>query len=151
MNCEPCRLLLVDYLDDELVRSEREKVAAHLQACPACRELALNMEQSLAVFRASAAVEPPPLENGATEIPLETARTSAQGTRGLPWLALAAAALLLLGAGIYFRLHSAPPATAPWSSGVELTRSAPTSAAPSQSFVFHGRGMTRKNRLDLKL
>ena len=142
MKCEDYRSQLVEYLDDELARPEREKVAAHLQACPQCRELARQLEQSLAVFQAAAASEPP-AEKPAGEV-IELPQLSWWRRHRLLWMA-AAAMVMVAGGSLYLRLHSAAPPARPVISQ-NLAR-----AGSEQMFEYHGRGISRQNRLDLKL
>lgn len=148
MKCEESRMQLVDYLDDELARPEREQLAAHLQACPDCRELAKRLEQSLAVFK-SAAVEAP-VEKPAGEV-IELPRLSWRRRRRGSWLAAAAAVVLLAAVGVYVRLHSAGPVPSTSRPAGPVLSQNLNSTTLSQTFVFHGRGISRQNRLDLKL
>ena len=148
MNCEESRLGLIAYLDDELGRPEREPVAAHLQTCPACRELARKMEQSLAVFKAMVALEPP-AKADEQEI-AEPGRSWFQGRRAF-WLAAAAALIFLAGAGVYVRRNFQAP-SAPFSNPAGVVSNQDLNEpVPDQTFVYHGRGISRQNSLDLKI
>ena len=148
MKCEDYRAQLVEYLDDELARPEREKLAAHLQACPDCRELAKRLEQSLAVFKAVAGE--PPVEKPAGEV-IELPQLSWWRRHRLSWLAAAAAIVLLVGAGLYLRPHSIGPVTAASQPSGQVLSQNVADEGPQQTFVYHGQGISRQNRLDLKL
>jgi len=150
MNCEEMRSQLVDYLDGELPPAEQEALASHLQACASCQELAARLEQSLAVFQAVIQTEPAP---EAVAVPQIADRTQPNpfSRRLVGWMALAATLLLILGAGVYFRLQSATPTTAVLEPGVRLNGEKLEVSLSGENFVLHGHGISPRNRLDLKL
>jgi anti-sigma factor RsiW len=144
MKCEDFRPQLVEYLDDEPARPEREKLAAHLHACPDCRELAQKLEQSLAVFQAVAPLESPAGQPAAEA--LELPRLSWWRRRRLFWMA-AAGLVMVAGGALYLGLHPALPSRP---AGPALSQNL-AQAGSEQTFVYHGQGISRQNSLDLKL
>jgi len=88
---------LIPFLRGELAPADRERVAAHLAACVACRQAT---EESRAVLEALAARQPaaPPVDWGRYQADIR-ARTSAPSRRwwARPVPTLATAALLTVG------------------------------------------------------
>jgi hypothetical protein len=60
MNCAEIELLICEYVDGTLGEAERADVARHLEACPACAELARDSAAAVAFMERAADVEPPP-------------------------------------------------------------------------------------------
>ena len=59
MNCAELEILLCDYIDGTLPAAERAALELHLSGCPACTELAQDVQASLAFIERVATAEPP--------------------------------------------------------------------------------------------
>jgi anti-sigma factor RsiW len=90
-HCATIREQMQGYLDGELPPAEREAVAAHLAACPACRRLAESCERLWAALDEPALPEPPAGLVGHVMRRIVLARA-----RRRRWQALVAAAAVLL-------------------------------------------------------
>ncbi len=127
MRCDEALRLLDDHIDGTLSPDLAAAVAAHLEACAACRRADAETRAVLA----AAAELPPAIEPardlwpdiaarlGATVIPLATADSAARRRR---WASLAAAAVLLVAATAVLTArwvgHSVSPTAAPASAAV---------------------------------
>ena len=60
MNCAELEELICDYLDGTLASARKAEVERHLEACPACAELARDSAAAVAFMERAADVEPPP-------------------------------------------------------------------------------------------
>jgi hypothetical protein len=60
MNCAELETLICDYVDGTLTPARKAEVAAHLDQCPACAELARDSAAAVAFMESAAEVEPPP-------------------------------------------------------------------------------------------
>jgi anti-sigma factor RsiW len=60
MNCAEIEELICEYVDGALTADCKAEVDRHLDACPACAELARDSAAALAFMERAAAVEPPP-------------------------------------------------------------------------------------------
>ena len=87
MNCAELEILLCDYIDGTLPATERASLELHLAGCPACAELAQDVQASLAFIERVATAEPPAelLTRILHDIPTPNAsgRARAWWTRGL--------------------------------------------------------------------
>ncbi|MGE0453339.1 MAG: anti-sigma factor [Vicinamibacteria bacterium] len=99
MDCESARGLIAAEVDGELLGEERAALLAHLQACPACRG-AHEQEQALAADLRAALVAPPAPEA------LRTRVEALSAPRRRPWLAAAAAAVVVVGLASLVLLRS---------------------------------------------
>src|SRR5262249_33611340 len=100
--------ILNDYIDDELAPAERTSVQSHLAACADCRALVAELRSLQAASRDLPPVEPPSSAWTRIEQALRDPRavpaSAPQVRRGFPRLQwLAAAAVLLIAAGLTFR------------------------------------------------
>lgn len=116
MSCEQFRASLREYVDDRMDGPARTTFRHHLRQCAACRRWAVAEEPSL-LFALGAAPAPRP-ETVEACVSAVTARIRQErlerrlGERRQPWLAAAAAALVVVGAGVVWRLMPPPsPAT----------------------------------------
>lgn len=134
MTCHDAERLLDDALDGTLAPDDAAALAAHLEGCPACRDL----QADLALIReASAALDRPIAPaHGWTALAAQLereGRLAAPARRtpwgGYAWMALAATLLAGVGGGLIYRASErvAPPAPAT-SAGT-----APSSAAPGNA------------------
>ena len=60
MTCAELEILICDYVDGTLSPDVRADVQRHLDACPACAELARDSAEAVAFMQRAADVEPPP-------------------------------------------------------------------------------------------
>ena len=60
MNCAELEILICDYVDGTLAGGQKAEVESHLEACPACAELARDSAAAVAFMERAADVEPPP-------------------------------------------------------------------------------------------
>jgi hypothetical protein len=60
MNCAELEELICDYVDGTLTSARKAEVERHLEACPACAEVARDCAAALAFMDRAADVEPPP-------------------------------------------------------------------------------------------
>ena len=60
MNCAELEQLICDYVDGTLPSTRKAEVERHLEACPACAELARDSAAAVAFMERAAEVEPPP-------------------------------------------------------------------------------------------
>jgi anti-sigma factor RsiW len=60
LTCQELVELVTDYLEDALPPAERARMDAHLAACRGCRDYLHQMEATLRVVRATAALEQRP-------------------------------------------------------------------------------------------
>jgi anti-sigma factor RsiW len=114
VTCDAARRLLGVYVDGELVGDERAAVEAHVAECPRC---AADLRHERALLDAVRAAHPDEPAPESTRLRVEALfATTASATRGT-WrgrrLALAATALLALGAAIAWRawIATAPSST----------------------------------------
>ena len=59
MNCQEFEILLCDYIDGTLDAEQKAAVEAHLGSCPACAELAQDVNGAVAFMERVAEVDPP--------------------------------------------------------------------------------------------
>ena len=83
---------LVDYADGELDEAQRAHVAAHLQACPDCGRRLEALRKSLALAQGVWSERAAELQ----QIPAPNTARGIRTRRRAPWLAIAAAAAVLL-------------------------------------------------------
>lgn len=91
--CDAVREALQGHLDGELAAAERQRVEAHLAACPACRALAGGYRRLFAALGEPPIPDAPPALVGAVMRRVAAERVREQ--RCQSWVA--AAAMLLLG------------------------------------------------------
>ena len=60
MNCAELEELICDYVDGTLTAARKADVERHLEACPACAEMARDAAAAVAFMERAADVEPPP-------------------------------------------------------------------------------------------
>jgi len=60
MNCLELEELICDYVDGTLTSLRKAEVERHLEACPACADLARDSAAAVAFMERAAQVEPPP-------------------------------------------------------------------------------------------
>ncbi|MGD0774966.1 MAG: zf-HC2 domain-containing protein [Candidatus Solibacter sp.] len=60
MNCAELEELICDYVDGTLTADRKAEVERHLEACPACAEVARDSAAAVAFMARAADVEPPP-------------------------------------------------------------------------------------------
>ncbi len=60
MNCADLEILLCDYVDGTLAADRKAEVEGHLEQCPACAELARDVNAAVGFMERVPAVEPPP-------------------------------------------------------------------------------------------
>jgi hypothetical protein len=60
MNCAELEELICDYVDGTLTAARKAEVERHLEACPACAEVARDAAAAVAFMERAAEVEPPP-------------------------------------------------------------------------------------------
>jgi Putative zinc-finger len=60
MNCAEFEELICDYVDGTLPADRKAEVERHLEACPACAEVARDSAAAVAFMERAADVEPPP-------------------------------------------------------------------------------------------
>ncbi len=60
MNCAEIEELICEYVDGALTADTKAEVERHLEACPACAELARDSAAALGFMERAADVEPPP-------------------------------------------------------------------------------------------
>ena len=60
MNCAELEELICDYVDGTLTAARKAEVERHLEACPACAEVARDSAAAVAFMERAADVEPPP-------------------------------------------------------------------------------------------
>jgi len=60
MNCAELEELICDYVDGTLTAARKADVECHLEACPACAEVARDSAAAVAFMERAADVEPPP-------------------------------------------------------------------------------------------
>ena len=60
MNCAELEQSICDYLDGTLTAARKAEVERHLEACPACAEVARDSAAAVAFMERAADVEPPP-------------------------------------------------------------------------------------------
>ncbi len=120
MQCNPIQqLILTDYLDDCLTKTDQLALENHLASCAECRELATNARQILLQpFADYPRHEPPPAIWQAVALQISTERPRAFGFMARingfthrfalpkPALALAAALVLLVASGLFLQQHS---------------------------------------------
>jgi hypothetical protein len=109
MTCDRCHSLVDDYVDGTIGADARKEVEAHLAACDPCRVMAADVDAIRRSARSLEARVPPPhvwtklAASLEAERPHLRARSRFAGgwfAAGLGWRALAAAATLILVAGV---------------------------------------------------
>jgi len=60
MNCAELEQLICDYVDGTLTAAVKAEVERHLEACPACAEMARDSAEAVAFMERASDVEPPP-------------------------------------------------------------------------------------------
>ncbi|MCJ7755726.1 MAG: zf-HC2 domain-containing protein [Thermoanaerobaculales bacterium] len=106
MNCEIFREMIGSYVDETLEEGRRHWFRTHLRECPTCRESALREEPSLLFAMAPAAPgEPEAIEACAAAVMgrIRQDRLERRLHRRRPWMAVAAAATLVISGGIAWR------------------------------------------------
>ena len=109
MNHESATERLSDYIDDELDAREREELDAHLADCDDCKDVVAELRDLRRTARSLGPVPPPERVWGAVseEIASSARRAGWRETRSIAWKA---AAVLLLGVGLWLAMRTAPPA-----------------------------------------
>src|SRR5438876_6743447 len=105
----PSEIVLNDYVDDALGRAERAEVERHLAACAECRQVVDDLREVARRVASLEPMQPPPQAWRRIERELErnTRGASVQRRRASRYvLALAAAAILVLGTVVGLRLAS---------------------------------------------
>jgi anti-sigma factor RsiW len=99
MDCHDARPLIQDDLDGRLERADRERLAAHLEACAECRDTASELRELRELFRA---VPPVPAPAGFQEsVMARVPRPRGRLLRLAPWLtAVAAAAAVIVAVSV---------------------------------------------------
>ena len=107
MNCGIFREMIGSYVDETLQEDRRLWFRTHLRECPTCRESALREEPSLLFAMAPAAPgEPEAIEACATAVMgrIRQDRLERRLHRHRrPWMAAAAAAIMLVSGGVAWR------------------------------------------------
>jgi anti-sigma factor RsiW len=107
MNCEIFREMIGSYVDETLEEGRRHWFRTHLRECPTCRESALREEPSLLFAMAPAAPgEPEAIEACAAAVMGRIRQDRLERRlhrRRRPWMAVAAAATLVISGGIAWR------------------------------------------------
>ena len=85
MNCAELEELICDYADGTLAPARKAEVERHLEACPACAELARDSAAAVAFMERAADVEPPP--ELITRILFDAPWTRKAPAKGRGWLA----------------------------------------------------------------
>ena len=125
MNCQRFEISIDDYLDDRLDDENRRAFRRHLQSCARCGAVAADREPSLLLISRA------PLETDAQAV-TECAETVTAlirqerlrrrlVPRSRPWLAAAAACVIVLGGGLLWRL--APRGVEPLPTAVAVAES----------------------------
>jgi hypothetical protein len=84
MNCAELETLICDYVDGTLTAARKADVERHLEACPACAEVARNSAAAVAFMERAADVEPPP--ELITRILFDAPWTRKAPAKGWGWL-----------------------------------------------------------------
>ncbi len=84
MNCAELEELICDYLDGTLTAARKAEVERHLEACPACAEVARDSAAAVAFMERAADVEPPP--ELVTRILFDAPWTRKAPAKGRGWL-----------------------------------------------------------------
>ena len=84
MNCAELEVLICDYMDDTLPAARKADVERHLEACPACAEMARDSAAAVAFMERAADVEPPP--ELITRILFDAPWTRKAPAKGRGWL-----------------------------------------------------------------
>jgi Putative zinc-finger len=84
MNCAELEELICDYADGTLTAARKAEVERHLEACPACAELARDSAAAVAFMERAADVEPPP--ELITRILFDAPWTRKAPAKGRGWL-----------------------------------------------------------------
>jgi anti-sigma factor RsiW len=107
MNCGIFRELIGSYVDETLEEDRRLWFRTHLRECPTCRESALREEPSLFFAMAPAVPgEPDAIEACVTAVTGRIRQDRLERRlhrRHRPWLAAAAAAIILVSGGVAWR------------------------------------------------
>ena len=106
MNCEIFREMIGSYVDETLEEGRRLWFRTHLRECPTCRESALREEPSLLFAMAPAAPsEPEAVEACAAAVMgrIRQDRLERRLHRRRPWMAAAAAAIMVVSGGLAWR------------------------------------------------
>ena len=107
MNCGIFSEMIESYVDETLEEDRRLWFRAHLRECPTCRESALRKEPSLLFAMAPPAPsEPEAIEACATAVIGRIRQDRLERRlhrRHRPWLAAAAAAIILVSGGVAWR------------------------------------------------
>ncbi len=107
MNCEIFREMIGSYVDETLEEGRRLWFRTHLRECPTCRESALREEPSLLFAMAPAAPVDPEAIEACTAAVMGRIRQDRFERRlhrhRRPWMAAAAAATIIVSAGIAWR------------------------------------------------
>ena len=107
MNCEIFREMIGSYVDETLEESRRVWFRTHLRECSTCRESALREEPSLLFAMAPAAPsEPEAIEACAAAVVGRIRQDRLERRlhqRRRPWLAAAAAAIMVVSGGLAWR------------------------------------------------
>ena len=107
MNCEVFREIIGSYVDETLEEDRRLWFRTHLRECPTCRESALREEPSLLFAMApSAPGEPEAVEACAAAVMSRIRQDRLERRlhrRRRPWMAAAAAAIMVLSGGLAWR------------------------------------------------
>jgi anti-sigma factor RsiW len=104
-SCDTCRPLMLEYLYDLLEGDQRQDLETHLKDCPACQAELVRARNQRQLLAAAAKME---FANVSFTVPAETPAQPAviplpqprRPRRWSRWIAVAAAVLLLLGAGV---------------------------------------------------
>jgi hypothetical protein len=84
MNCAELEELICDYVDGTLTAARKADVERHLEACPACAEVARDAAVAVAFMERAAEVEPPP--ELITRILFDAPWTRKAPAKGRGWL-----------------------------------------------------------------
>lgn len=107
MNCEIFRDMIGSYVDETLEEGRRLWFRTHLRECPTCRESALREEPSLLFAMAPVApAEPEAIEACAAAVLGRIRQDRLERRlqrRRRPWLAAAAAAIMVISGGLAWR------------------------------------------------
>jgi len=110
MNCEIFREMIGSYVDETIEEGRRTWFRTHLRECPSCREIALRAEPSLLFVLAPAEPGDPEAIEACTAAVMGRIRQDRLERRlhrrRRPWLAAAAAAIMVVSAGLAWRTVS---------------------------------------------
>jgi anti-sigma factor RsiW len=133
MNCEIFREMIGSYVDETIEEDRRRWFRDHLRECAACRDVALREEPSLFFAVAPApATDPAAIEDcvAAVTTRIRQDRFERRLRRNSrPWIAAAAAAVMVIGGGLTWRTFISSDGATP-GPAIEASRDVEGQATP---------------------